>query len=243
MSLRSFWRVSSALLVFAAVMGFAALTPVAARQQYGQGGNQYGQGGNQGGGGSVVGTWALITPDGNGGQNYSWYTFTPNGEYQMVSAIQGGRNNGSVIQRWGTYQTRPAGNAIQVGVLVTGGADLSGSAAGQGCTPVQGIQRNMVLTFQVSPNALRQSDGTVFQRGQVPQQLQARLGGTRNQAPLQPPPGYNGGGGSNNGGGKPAMPPGVGGNCDNDQQNRICTVNNGHMYTDKRGCQVCQAPY
>jgi hypothetical protein len=35
---------------------------------------------------------------------------------------------------------------------------------------------------------------------------------------------------------------GNGPNCDDLQQNRLCTVNNGYMYTDKRGCRMCQGP-
>jgi hypothetical protein len=177
-------------------------------------------------------------PDGNGGTNYSWYTFTADGQYQMVSSVLGGRNNGSVVQRWGTYQSRPAGNSVQVGVHITGGAPTQVCAPGQGCTPVQGIQRNLNLTFQVTGNGLRQSDGTLFQRSTVPAQLQARMSGTRNIAPVpqtrggtrykSPPPG----GGI----------PGIGPNCDDAQQNRVCTVNNGHMYRDKNGCMVCAGP-
>lgn len=35
---------------------------------------------------------------------------------------------------------------------------------------------------------------------------------------------------------------GNGGECDDLQQQRLCTVNNGHMYKDKNGCQVCAGP-
>ena len=156
----------------------------------------------------------------------------------MVSSVLGGRNNGSVVQRWGTYQSRPAGNSVQVGVHITGGAPTQVCAPGQGCTPVQGIQRNLNLSFQVTGNGLRQSDGTIFERSTVPAQLQARMSGTRNIAPVpqtrggtrykSPPPG----GGI----------PGLGPNCDDAQQNRVCTVNNGHMYRDKNGCMVCAGP-
>lgn len=221
MARRMFLRIGSLLFVFLAAFVLFARPPVAAQQQSG-----------------IVGTWALRSPDGQGGTNFSWFTFTANGQYQMVSAIQGGRNNGSVVQRWGTYQSRPMGNSVQVAVRITGGAPSQICAPGQGCTPVQGIQRMMNLNFTVAGSSLRQSDGTVFQRSTVPAQLQARMSGSRNIAPVpqtrggaryvSPPPG----GGI----------PGLGGNCDDAQQNRVCTTNSGHMYKDNRGCMVCAGP-
>ncbi len=221
MAWRTLLRIGSLLIVLLAAFDLATLPPVAAQQS------------------GIVGTWGLVAPDGGGGKNFSWYTFTANGQYQMVSSIVGGRNNGSVVQRWGTYQSRSTGaNAWQVAVRITGGAPTQICAAGQGCTPVQGIQQTLNLNFQVNGNNLRQSDGTVFQRSSVPAQLQARLPATRNIAPVpqvsggarykSPPPG----GGI----------PGLGPNCDNAQQNRICTVNGGRMYKDSRGCMVCAGP-
>jgi|GEM_PF-2262557 len=223
MAWRTFLRIGSLLIVALAVFDLATLPPVAAQQN------------------GIVGTWALRAPDGNGGANFSWYTFTADGQYQMVSAIQGGRNNGSVVQRWGTYQARPVGgNAYQVAVRITGGAPTQVCAQGQGCTPVQGIQRMMNLNFQVSGNSLRQSDGTVFQRGTVPPQLQARMPATRGIAPVPQSPGIHNG---TTGGGGTVIPGVTPGSCDNAQQNRICTVNGGRMYVDNRGCQVCASPY
>jgi hypothetical protein len=222
MNLRSLWRITSAVLVFAIAVSLAVRKPVAAQQQSG-----------------IVGTWGLVAPDGNGGKNFSWYTFTANGQYKMVSSIVGGRNNGNVIQRWGTYQARSTGaNAYQVAVRITGGAPSQVCAAGQGCTPIQGIQRQMSLSFQATGNGLRQSDGTVFQRSTVPAQLQGKLNASRNIAPVP----------QVKGGARYHSPPpgggiaGIGPNCDNDQQNRICTVNGGNMYRDKRGCMVCAGP-
>jgi hypothetical protein len=223
MAWRLFLRISSVLLLILIAFDLATLPPVAAQQQSG-----------------LVGTWALQQPDGNGGENFSWYTFTANGQYQLVSAIQGGRNNGSVVQRWGTYQSRSTGpNTYQVAIRITGGAPTQVCAAGQGCTPVQGIQRSMNLAFQVSGNALRQSDGTIFQRGTVPAQLQARMPSTRSIAPVPQSPAIHNGGATS---GSATNIPGLGNNCDNAQQNRICTVNGGRMYTDNRGCQVCAGP-
>jgi hypothetical protein len=221
MAWRTFLRIGSLLIVVLAAFDLATLPPVGAQQS------------------GIVGTWALRSPDGAGGTNFSWYTFTANGQYQMVSSIQGGRNNGSTVQRWGTYQSRSTGaNAFQVAVHITGGAPTQICAAGQGCTPVQGIQRTLGLNFQIDGNSMRQSDGELFQRGTVPAQLQARLPATRNVTPVP----------QVSGGGRYVSPPpgggirGIGPNCDNAQQNRICTVNDGHMYRDSRGCMVCAGP-
>jgi hypothetical protein len=230
MSWRMLWRISSAVFLFVAVLGFTALTPVAASLG---GQDQLGQN-------SLVGTWSFVSPDNVGGRNFSWYTFTSNGQYQMVSAIQGGRNNGSVVQRWGRYQARSIGqNSYQVAVQITGGAPTQICAPGQGCTPVRGIQQQLNLSFQVNGNSLRQSDGSIFQRSSVPPQLQGQLPATRNQAAVPQSPGINNGGRTQ---GSATNIPGLGNNCDNAQQNRICTVNNGHMYTDNRGCRVCAGP-
>jgi len=222
MNLRSLWRITSAVLVFAIAVSLAARKPVGAQQQSG-----------------IVGTWGQITPDGNGGKNFTWYTYTASGQYKMVSSIVGGRNNGSVVQRWGTYQARSTGaNAYQVAVHVTGGAPSQICATGQGCTPVRGIQTTLNMSFQLNGNSLRQSGGGAFQRSTVPAQLEARVPATRNVAPVQ----------QARGGARYQSPPpgggiaGLGPNCDNDQQNRICTVNGGTMYRDKRGCMVCAGP-
>jgi hypothetical protein len=40
----------------------------------------------------------------------------------------------------------------------------------------------------------------------------------------------------------PKVEPGNSGTCNDLQQNRLCTVNGGYMYKDKRGCQMCQGP-
>jgi hypothetical protein len=40
----------------------------------------------------------------------------------------------------------------------------------------------------------------------------------------------------------PRIAPGNSDTCNDLQQNRLCTINGGYMYTDKRGCRMCQGP-
>ena len=198
-------------------------------------GHAAGQGGDSGGGNGIVGTWTSAIPDGQGGTNYSWYTFGQDGSYRMVSAIQGGRNAGNVIQRWGQYQARPLGQGqYQATVRVTGGAPAQVCSQGQGCTPVQGIQRTMQWQLQVRNGQLVQGS-SVFQRGQVPAQLQAQMGDRTIQGPTMPTlhpyqpisPSHGGGGSTTK--------------CDDLQQSRICTYGNGGYYhkDNATGCMVC----
>ena len=108
------------------------------------------------------------------------------GSYQMVSAIQGGRKNGNVIQRWGTYQTRPGDRGqTQIGVLIAGGAPSQICSPGAGCTQIN-MQKNIGFLVQVQGNRMLQGNA-VLERSQVPAQLQARMDGTRNiQGPVAP---------------------------------------------------------
>ena len=201
-------------------------------------GHAAGQGGDNGGGSGIVGTWTSAIPDGAGGTNYSWYTFGQDGSYQMVSAIQGGRNNGSVIQRWGLYQAQQVGQGQYIAnVQLKGGApaQVCTQVQGGGCTPVQGLQATMRWQLQVRNGQLINGD-SVFQRGQVPAQLQARVDETRSiQGPvmptLHPYQPLHGNSGSGNGGAK----------CDDLQQSRICTYGNGGYYhkDPHTGCMVC----
>jgi hypothetical protein len=95
--------------------------------------------------------------------------------------------------------------------------------------------------FEVHGAQMRQSDGTVFQRTQLPQQLAQQLPDTLYQRPVPTVSGGTTTGGRN--GGPATNIPGLGGNCDDTQQNRICTVNSGRMYRDpKTGCMICAGP-
>jgi hypothetical protein len=193
----------------------------------------------QQGGGTLVGTWYLQNPL-LGGINRQWYTFGADGSWSNVSLIQGGAKNGQETQRWGQYQARTVGpNQYQVVVRIQGGAPRQICAQGQGCTPVNIQLSTMQLGFMVRGQQMRQADGTVFQRSQVPQQLAQRLPDTLNQRPVPTVSGSTNGAHTKNPNG---MPNGVGGNCDDVQQAQICHMNDGHMYRDNRGCMVCQAP-
>lgn len=189
----------------------------------------------------LVGSWHFANPDQGGGTNQMYFTYSADGKYRMVSIIQGGRNNGSEVQRWGTYRSRQVGpNQFQVQVQVTGGAPQQICAPGQGCTPVRNIQSSMNLQLQVQGNQMRQGDGSIFVRAAVPQRLMVQLPAVRNQAPVAQAQGgrYTTPGRSPNG--DVTNIPGLGKNCDDQQQAEICHIGGGTLVRDARGCEVCQ---
>jgi hypothetical protein len=189
-------------------------------------------------GGTLAGTWYVQNPL-LGGVNRQWYTFGADGSWSNVSLIQGGMKNGQEIQRWGFYKSRMVGpNQYQVVVQIQGGAPQKICAQGQGCTGVNVQLSTMQLAFTVQGQQMRQSDGTVFQRAQVPQQLAQRMPDVFYQRPLPNVTGRIPNSTKNPNG----MPNGVGGNCDDAQQAQVCHMNDGHLYRDSRGCQVCAAP-
>lgn len=228
-------RISSAVLLFAAALGLATLKAAAAAPQ------------GHGVQSALVGTWSFVSPDQSGtGQNNMFFTYTADGAYRMVSVVTGGPNNGSEVQRWGRYQVQQMGsNQYQVRVQVTGGAPQQICAQGQGCTAVRGIQQQMNLQLQIDGSNMRQGDGSIFQRAELPPELARPIAATRWQGPVPQVPGGGGGAIGLDPGSRPGPAtriPGLGGNCDDLQQQRVCTINGGHMYRDNRGCQVCAGP-
>ena len=196
---------------------------------------------NEQGRNPLFGTWASVSPEPGGGQNHMWFTYAPAGEYRMVSVVTGGSNNGQQVQRWGKYQWRGGtGGQYEVAVHQDGGAPAQICARGQGCTEVQGLQAQFKFAFEITGDELRQGNA-IFKRANVPTDLQKPIPATRWQAALPAPPAgrrYN-----SPSHGPATNIPGIGGNCDDLQQQRICTVNGGHMYTDRNtGCQVCAGP-
>ncbi len=216
-------RILAAVVLGMAVMITALVTPAIAT--------------GQGGGSPVVGTWTSAIQDGAGGMNRTWFTFGGDGAYQMVSAVQGGRNNGNVVQRWGSYQVQQNQGQYQIAVHVQGGAPTQVCSPGNGCTPIQ-VQGNMTFTVQVRGNQMMQGQA-VFQRGQVPAQLQARMNGTKSiQGPVAPATQPYRTPGRNPANGEVTTIPGLGRNCDDLQQQRIC--DNGNLVRNgNTGCLVC----
>ena len=199
----------------------------------------------QGGENGIVGTWTSTVSNGQGGTNQTWYTFGPDGSYRMVAYTQGGRHNGSITQRWGSYQARPVGQGqYQTTVQVKGGAPTQDCTPGMGCVPVRNIQATLQWQMQVRGNQLM-NGGAVFQRGQVPQQLAQNVAGTTTiNAPTAPTlhpyvtPGHNGATSGN-----PSGVNGLGRNCDDAHQAQIChyAANGGAYLKDRStGCMVCQ---
>lgn len=192
--------------------------------------------------GGLVGTWYTAGPL-LGGVSHQFYSFNPGGHWTLVSMMEGGVRNGQEVQRWGRWQARQMANGTyQVQVVIQGGAPKQFCTQGGGCSAVTIPQTTMNLQLQVRGDQMRQGDGTIFKRAQLPQQLAQQLPDTIMQ---QGPPQIvipGGGGSGRNPNGSATNTPGLGNNCDNLQQQRVCTVNDGHMYTDNRGCRMCAAP-
>jgi hypothetical protein len=184
----------------------------------------------------------------------SFGEYAANGDFRSTSVIQGGTLNGMRMQVWGRYAVKQIGpNRYLVTSRAHGVAPQSLCNPGGGCSPntvpdavTETIDMLDANNFHIKSTINGQVSESEQHRADIPQQLTSQVAA---QVTLPALPRAAG-----NGGGAPTMPtlhpyvtPGggnktMGNNCDNAQQNRICTVNNGHIYTDARGCQVCAGP-
>jgi hypothetical protein len=218
----------------------------------------YGPNGTKGPGAPIqapfLGTWTSHQPGPNGnGTVVVFGEYAANGNFRSTSIIQGGTLNGMRMQVWGRYMVKQIGpNRYSVTSHAHGVAPQTLCNPGGGCSP-NTVPESMTETidmvdannFHIQSND-GQGAGSDSHRAEIPQQLATQL---PSQITLPALPRAAG-----NGGGAPTMPainpyktPGggnktMGNNCDNAQQNRICTVNSGHIYIDARGCQVCAGP-
>jgi hypothetical protein len=200
-----------------------------------------------------LGTWTSHQPGpNNNGMIVMFGEYAPNGNFRSTSVIQGGTLNGMRMQSWGRYTVKQIGpNRYLVTSHARGVAPQSLCNPGGSCSPntvpetaTETIDMLDANNFHIKSNN-GQGAGSDLHRADIPQQLTSQL---PPQVTLPALPRAAGNGGA------PTMPalnpyktPGggnktMGNNCDNAQQNRICTVNNGHIYTDARGCQVCAGP-
>jgi len=262
------FRMSRPFVPFLAMAAFAlvaATTPLAqlACAQTGSPGHQegsyqsYGPNGARAGVAPIqapfLGTWTSRQPGpNNNGTIVTFGEYGANGNFRSTSIIQGGTLNGMRMQVWGRYTAKQLGpNRYLVASHAYGVAPQSLCNPGGGCSPntvpetaTETIEMLDANSFHIQ-STTGQGTGSNLHRAQIPQQLTSQIAA---QVTLPALPRAQGNGAA------PTMPtlhpyvtPGggnktMGNNCDNAQQNRICTVNNGHMYTDSRGCQVCAGP-
>jgi hypothetical protein len=241
---------------------FQLAMPVQA--QVGSPGHQQGSyqsyGPNSPGGGAApaqtpfLGTWTSRRPGPNGnGTILLFGEYAANGNFRSTSVIQGGTLNGMRMQVWGRYTAKKiAPNRYLVNSHAQGVAPQSLCNPGGSCSPNTVPETATETIDMLDANSFHikaingQGSGSDLHRAEIPPQLASQIAA---QVMLPALPRAAG-----NGGAAPTMPtmhpyvtPGggnktMGNNCDNAQQNRICTVNSGHMYTDSRGCQVCAGP-
>jgi len=259
------FRPSLSRLTIAAVALIAAFFPSAqrARAQAGSAGHQegsfqsYGPNGTREAGTPIqapfLGTWMSRQPGpNNNGVIVMFGEYAANGNFRSTSIIQGGTLNGMRMQVWGRYTAKQLGpNRYLVTSHAHGVAPQTLCNPGGGCSPntvpetaTETIEMLDANSFHVQSTG-GQGAGSNLHRADIPQQLTSQIA-AQVTLPALPRAQSNGA--------APTMPtmhpyvtPGggnktMGNNCDNAQQNRICTVNNGHMYTDSRGCQVCAGP-
>ncbi len=233
-----------------------AISPSAPRQYGANGGFGQQQGPPPEGSNPLLGTWVAQISAPGGGAMIIYTEYSPDGTSRSTSIVQGGPLNGTRYQVWGKYtlkqvnstrwvmNARPTGQAPEK-TCIQGGACTAAPPLTPATVTMDFMDANNVHSREVSRLGTMEGNMT---RSAIPPQLLQPVGPLLTLVP--PPPssgGGGGGGGQATGGGRYVTPrnniPGLGGNCDNLQQQRICAINNGHLYTDKRGCQICQAPY
>ena len=212
-------------------------------------------------GNPFIGSWFGASPLQNGsGRIVSFTEYLPNGNSRVSSIFQGGAMNGIRMQIWGKYAVKQIGpNRYNLTIYVKGYAPREICTTGGSCQP-NTLPMSATETDDMQGPGKYHShselNGVVTDvdatRNPVPQELLSSVGP---RLTFTPPPQAAGGGGG--GGAAPTMPtlhpyvtpgggnyhvPGQGGTCDDAQQNRICTINNGHMYTNSQGCRICAGP-
>lgn len=195
----------------------------------------------------LVGTWHQAFPAQAGGVIHNFMSFGADGSFFSTSINEGGglNVNGMRTQMWGRYTIKPAGRGLfAVTMVYQGRAPQQLCMPGMGCHAMgNGPTRPDQGMFQFQGNMFQSTIGFAGERSGIPPVLMQRLPATwmlQPPPPMEVPPG----GGTASGGRYVSPPnkiPGLGGNCDDLQQSRICTYGNGGYYhKDARtGCMVC----
>jgi hypothetical protein len=171
--------------------------------------------------------------------------FQPDGNFIRVSQLA----NGTLLRYWGQYRVSPAGpNQLRLESNTTGWLPRQFCSQAPGfpmkCSPVpHPAEMTFMLNF-TSPSTI-QAEGLMLVRDASPALLQqnvpeqAVLAAQAPTTPVIQQPVVPGGGGNSGGGYRPISPPG--GQCDDLQQQRICSVNNGY-FVNSGGCLKCISP-
>ena len=197
----------------------------------------------------LIGSWFTRTPQKDGSSLVIFAEYMPNGHWRATSIGQGGMSNGVRMQVWGTYKIHQTGqNRYELLSHADGYAPKRMCFQGGQCQNLP-VPQDETETAEIrdANHVHVHSDGNgVFdadaERRPVPKELQTEV---PEMLTMAPPPANNGGNAPAAGpnGGRYVTPankiPGLGSNCDDAQQARVCTVNGHAMYTDSRGCRMC----
>lgn len=201
--------------------------------------------GQNGSGNPIVGSWHQVQQGQAGGTIHSFWVYNANGTWSMSSVTEGGppNVNGMRMQFSGRYSIKPAGNgSFVVQTQTMHKAPMQLCMPSVGCRSTGAIPGPQQAYYQFRGDAFQSSDGVTAQRGEVPPTVAAPLPAVWNLQPPPPLPSISAGGGTagRSGYNPPKYTvPGTNGTCDNLQQQRICTINDGYMYTGRDGCQHC----
>jgi hypothetical protein len=239
--LRDSKNFSKQLAGVAVILGMAVSVSGAGFQQYPS--QQDGQNNGQNRGRSaIVGGWHSFRPNPNGGTLHIFEDFEPDGRFMLTSIFIGGPQNGLRTEVWGRYAAVPGNEGYAVTMTVQNYAPKQLCMPGQNCSQTMQPPPVMRSTIQIQGNRLIEGD-TVSERAAVPAVLLQQLPAVwRLQPPPPLPPTVSGTAG---GGGGYVSPknniPGLGGNCDDAQQSRICfDGGQGYYHKDANtGCMVC----
>ena len=250
-------RRNSALLCVAVLLagpawsqGFGQAPGGSAPSGYGQPGQADGFGSAQGGP-SILGAWSGQHFD-QGGTIQQTDAFSPDGKFVSVARLP----NGFLARTWGYYRASPAGpNQVRVDLQAQGWLPQQVCRQVQGampdCQPFQIPANDTVLVTFTSPNSFQSVSQTMqgasiaetrdpnpfLLQAQAPQRWTINVVpapqtgpgpapvGTPYVSPFQRGPATN--------------IPGLGGNCDDLQQQRICNINDGTLVRGRDGCMKC----
>lgn len=190
------------------------------------------------GGGGISGTWIFEGPVQPNGSHFRTYNvFRRDGTYQTTTITLNGPP--SVGRVDGTYTLQPQGpGQYALHIVNSDYAPKQICIRGGFCRPLNPPPPTLDDHVTVSGGTMRFASGMVVQRGTMPQQLAVAVPAVRIVAPavgrsMQGPAVSRGSG--SGGGPQPSA-------CRNnvEQQRCISLGGSSYMYTDNRGCRVCQ---
>ena len=199
----------------------------------------------------MVGAWSGQRYD-QGGPVQQTDAFSADGKFVSVARLA----NGLLGRVWGSYRSTPVGpNQLRVDFQAQGWLPQQVCRQQQGsapeCQPFQIPATDTVLVTFTSPNSFQsvsqtaQGSGIVETRDPSPSMLQAQAPQTWTinvvpapqvgPAPTPVVTPYI----SPRNRGPATNIPGLGGNCDDLQQQRICNINDGSLVRGRDGCLKC----